>query len=434
MASEKFNNKLVKQYLSENLCDLSCLELSSVPVQAIKQITYITMLDLHKNRLVKLGEDFASLYNIKKLDLSHNALTYLPHNFGDLINLTSLSLYSNNLLDLPASIGKLKDLHFLDLRDNAFQHELDVIVGTCGSVVECEKCATRVVQYFNNISNHLNNMLTLKDSNQADMVYYNKEDYKEDPGYICISETDDNCSEISISDMSIDTDTEFEEDVASYQIVKKTSILYIKTEHRTRMHCESNDTPRNSKKSGSESDDDSFQDVSSTETESKESLQQITTDNCTDSVQDEDFCGNDNLIQCVIAEQQEIGELKTQNSVKIVKPYWGKMFVKWFSISLIAGFIFIATYFIYTISSDFYSNKSFSNLSDKEFNWNSPKLVHEKSEKHSRESQIQEVHEEELHSKGKTLMDKMFLKSEETPTATWFERILYACIVVTEFI
>ncbi|XP_037946983.1 leucine-rich repeat-containing protein 59-like [Teleopsis dalmanni] len=422
MASEKSNNKLVKQNLSENLCNLSCLKLSRVPVEAIKRNRRITILDLHRNYLTRLGEDFATLHNIKKLNLNHNALTSLPHNFGNLINLTSLSLYNNNLLDLPASMGNLKNLRFLDLRDNAFKYELEVIIGTCESVEECEKCAVSVVQYFHNKFYRFNNMSTLKDSNQA--------------------ETDDNCSEVSISNMSINSDTEDDEDVGAFEEVKKASILYIRTKYRNQKECETN-IVRNSKDADSdgsmeyvtESDDDSFKDVSSSETESKKSLQEtsheVIAEKGNDYVQNEGLCGNQNIVQCVTSGEQEKGELKVQTPVKMIETYWFKVFVKYFLHVLFAAFIFAAIYFICTLSLDFYPNK-LSNFTEKYFNWSSPKLVCEENERDSVESQTQEVYEEEQHSTTKTFVDKIILDNEETPMPTWFEKILYVFIILSK--
>ena len=82
-----------------------------------------------------------------QLDLSKNSLTELPEDFGDLSRLKKLDLLQNHLSELPLSIHKLKQLQWLDLKENPIQENLPNIVGDCLKPTECQKCA-RNVSYF----------------------------------------------------------------------------------------------------------------------------------------------------------------------------------------------------------------------------------------------------------------------------------------------
>lgn len=61
-----------------------------------------------------------SLTHIVKLNLSKNLLKSLPDNFGELINLKQLDLYNNKIQTLPLSFGNLKKLEWLDVKGELF--------------------------------------------------------------------------------------------------------------------------------------------------------------------------------------------------------------------------------------------------------------------------------------------------------------------------
>ena len=64
-----------------------------------------------------------------RLDLSKNALSTLPENFGALEKLQYLDLFSNKLSTLPVSFYRLKNLRWLDVKDNQLNDQLKKIVG-----------------------------------------------------------------------------------------------------------------------------------------------------------------------------------------------------------------------------------------------------------------------------------------------------------------
>lgn len=82
--------------------------------------------------------------HITKLDLSKNQLESLPEEFGDLQKLVHLDLFGNNLTTLPLSFFRLKNLKWLDLRDNQLDPGLKEIAGECLTEAECKQCAKNV--------------------------------------------------------------------------------------------------------------------------------------------------------------------------------------------------------------------------------------------------------------------------------------------------
>ncbi|VAI63897.1 unnamed protein product [Triticum turgidum subsp. durum] len=86
-------------------------------IEAIKNCTSLTYLDLSGNNLKRIPEELCSLVNLEYLDLSENVFgeTGVPRSFGDLINLKFLYLKSGG--GIPAGvISRLKALQVIDLR------------------------------------------------------------------------------------------------------------------------------------------------------------------------------------------------------------------------------------------------------------------------------------------------------------------------------
>lgn len=83
-----------------------------------------------------------------RIDLSKNELKFLPDEFGNLINLKHLDLYNNQLENLPVTFGKLNKLRYLDLKDNPLHPDLQKIVGLCISSKDCCDAAKNFVPYF----------------------------------------------------------------------------------------------------------------------------------------------------------------------------------------------------------------------------------------------------------------------------------------------
>ncbi|CAF1209394.1 unnamed protein product, partial [Didymodactylos carnosus] len=119
----------LKDYLSEDgKLDLSIMNLKAVP--PIKEI-----------------DDFVKLENIHTLDLSKNKLTSLPDNFGLMKSLKQLDLFDNRIRTLPISFCELTNLEYLDLKNNALEEEWNEKAGKCITQKECRECAKNVVQY-----------------------------------------------------------------------------------------------------------------------------------------------------------------------------------------------------------------------------------------------------------------------------------------------
>ncbi len=138
---ECFDNKLAFEEPEMVYCgDFSNKVLPDLPAQSNSLIN-IVKLNLFNNKLVKISDNFGSLYTLVSLDLSSNniseisasisklsllkeinlnknKLTTLPFEFGNLDNLKFLYLRSNYLNELPKSIARLKNLEMLDLSLN----------------------------------------------------------------------------------------------------------------------------------------------------------------------------------------------------------------------------------------------------------------------------------------------------------------------------
>ena len=64
---------------------------------------------------------FSTLRHLTELDLHRNLLEKLPENFGQLSNLRRLDLHGNPLKTLPHAFWQLSRLEWLDLRENKFE-------------------------------------------------------------------------------------------------------------------------------------------------------------------------------------------------------------------------------------------------------------------------------------------------------------------------
>ncbi len=82
--------------------------------------------------------------HLVRLDLSKNALSKLPENFGALNNLQYVDLFSNKLTSLPVSFSRLKNLRWLDVKGNQLNDHLREVAGDCLDDIQCKKCAKSV--------------------------------------------------------------------------------------------------------------------------------------------------------------------------------------------------------------------------------------------------------------------------------------------------
>ena len=93
--------------------------ISSLPkAKGIGQLTALTTLNLHNNRLVMLPSEIGQLVALEKLFLSWNRLGSLPPEIGQLSALKQVYFSGNEIKSLPPEIGQLSMLERLDLREN----------------------------------------------------------------------------------------------------------------------------------------------------------------------------------------------------------------------------------------------------------------------------------------------------------------------------
>lgn len=109
---------------------------------------------------------FSSLTNIIKLDLSKNQLEELPENFGDLLKLKHLDLYNNKLQHLPLTFSKLKQLRWLDLKDNPLVPAIKDTAGECLDNKDCQKCARNIVQFYIKLQEKINQEKEVREANR----------------------------------------------------------------------------------------------------------------------------------------------------------------------------------------------------------------------------------------------------------------------------
>jgi len=111
--------------------DLSLCDLESVPLDAI--LTYhgqTKRLNISHNMVVALSPRFVQeMSNLTSLDLSRNFLVRLPDDFGNMTGLTYLDLHLNKLQALPVSMRKLKSLQYLNISDNPLRTPLNDFLG-----------------------------------------------------------------------------------------------------------------------------------------------------------------------------------------------------------------------------------------------------------------------------------------------------------------
>ena len=82
------------------------------------------------------------------MDLSKNRLQRLPDDFGNLNKLVRLDLYGNQLKTLPITFGQLAKLKWLDLKDNPLEPTLRKYAGDCTNQKQCQLCALNCVKFM----------------------------------------------------------------------------------------------------------------------------------------------------------------------------------------------------------------------------------------------------------------------------------------------
>lgn len=93
----------------------------------------------------------SSLVQITRLDLSKNQLKFLTDDFCNLVNLKHIDLYNNQLENLPVTFGRLTKLRYLDLKGNPLQPALQKIVGPCLTAKDCTDAAKQIVPFMSDL-------------------------------------------------------------------------------------------------------------------------------------------------------------------------------------------------------------------------------------------------------------------------------------------
>lgn len=118
--------------------------------------------------------------HITKLDLSKNELKELPEDFGNLTKLKYLDLYQNQLQHLPLSFSKLKDLKFLDLKDNPLVPTVAKVAGPCLDTKQCQSCARDVVNFFVKLEQQVNSELENRNKTRQKQLEINQQKKQEE--------------------------------------------------------------------------------------------------------------------------------------------------------------------------------------------------------------------------------------------------------------
>ena len=96
------------------------------------------------NHFPPLQPEICSLIHIVELDLSKNKIQTLPEDFGSLQRLQRLDLYQNQLVHIPISFCHLKSLKWLDLKNNPLDEHIKSAAGECLNDKQCKNCARNV--------------------------------------------------------------------------------------------------------------------------------------------------------------------------------------------------------------------------------------------------------------------------------------------------
>lgn len=86
--------------------------------EALKSPEDILILDLSKQKLKELPNDFGPLINLKELYLDKNKLKALPRSLASCENLEVISISKNKFVDFPMIICYLSQLKSLDISTN----------------------------------------------------------------------------------------------------------------------------------------------------------------------------------------------------------------------------------------------------------------------------------------------------------------------------
>jgi len=113
---------------------LSC-ELESFPDEIFRLSDTLEILDLSRNRLSHLPNDFGRLNKLRILFLSENDFTELPKALSDCLNLTMIGFKSNKITHIPENALPIKT-QWLILTDN----KIETLPKSMGTLIKLQKC------------------------------------------------------------------------------------------------------------------------------------------------------------------------------------------------------------------------------------------------------------------------------------------------------
>ncbi|XP_008211029.1 E3 ubiquitin-protein ligase LRSAM1 isoform X1 [Nasonia vitripennis] len=120
---------LCKVFRKETLL-MQCNRLRSISGGgALKNLSLITVLDLHSNELNTLPSDIVHLISLKELYLQENSIQKLPNEIVHLKSLSILDASKNKLKCLPEAMEELKNLDSLDISHNKSLQKLPKSLG-----------------------------------------------------------------------------------------------------------------------------------------------------------------------------------------------------------------------------------------------------------------------------------------------------------------
>ncbi|XP_071444691.1 leucine-rich repeat-containing protein 20 [Hetaerina americana] len=106
-------------------CNLSSNAITKLPPKFAAKFSLITVLNLSRNRLSRLPEEFCDLSALTKLDISHNAFISLPRVVFKIPNLTSLVATDNHITEVEVDkVVAAPTLTDLDLRRNPLSRRM----------------------------------------------------------------------------------------------------------------------------------------------------------------------------------------------------------------------------------------------------------------------------------------------------------------------
>ncbi|XP_012273719.1 leucine-rich repeat-containing protein 47 [Orussus abietinus] len=158
LSGEDISQKITNSGLDKCIFGLQGLNYLNIHQTCLKEIpdeignlTNLTTLVLHSNKITKIPSAIKNLTKLKLLDCSRNMLENVPEELGDLPQLTTINFGSNLLTELPSQIHNIK-LTSLDLSNNNFDTFPDVCYAELSNLAEIKINGNQIKQIPNTIN------------------------------------------------------------------------------------------------------------------------------------------------------------------------------------------------------------------------------------------------------------------------------------------